>query len=67
MNPTDPPTCSKCSRVALVAPCSRQCGRLALVCGCPDVLDLDGLCAVCARAPRARVEVDVIAVPRREK
>ena len=68
MIPTnDPPTCGACSRPALTAPCSRQCGRLALVCGCPDVLDLDGLCAVCARAPRERVEVDVIAVPPRSK
>ena len=45
---TDPPTCGACSRAALTAPCARGCGRLAVVCACPDVLSLDGVCAVCA-------------------
>jgi hypothetical protein len=65
MNPSDPQVCGACSRAALTAPCSRGCGRLALVCACAEVLALDGVCVVCARATRERVEVDVIATPNR--
>jgi hypothetical protein len=67
MNPHDPPTCGACHRAALVAPCSRDCGRLALVCGCPEVLALDGVCVACAVAPRERVAVDVLVTSRRTK
>ena len=61
--PSSPPTCGACHREALTAPCARGCGRLAVVCGCADVLSLDGACAVCARSPRAAVDVDVIVSP----
>lgn len=67
MNPHEPPTCGACHRAALVAPCSRGCGRLAVVCGCPEVLDLDGVCVACAVAPRERVAVDVVATPNRAR
>jgi hypothetical protein len=60
MSPNDPQVCGACARAALTAPCSRGCKRLALVCGCAEVLALDGVCVVCARTPRDRVEVDVI-------
>jgi hypothetical protein len=63
MNPSDPQVCGACSRAALTAPCSRGCKRLALVCGCAEVLALDGVCVVCARASRERVAVDVLVAP----
>lgn len=67
MNPSDPQVCGACSRAALTAPCSRGCKRLALVCGCAEVLALDGVCVVCARASRERVAVDVITTPHRSR
>lgn len=64
---TDPPTCGACSRAALTAPCARGCGRLAVVCACPDVLSLDGVCAVCARTKPPPVDVPVLVTTRRER
>lgn len=63
MNTPSPPVCSVCHREALTAPCACVCGRVAIVCACVEVLSLDGACAVCARSPRAAVDVDVIVSP----
>ncbi len=65
MNPHDPPVCGACARPALVAPCSRGCTRLAVVCGCVEVLSLDGVCAVCARTKPPPVEVPALVTPAR--
>ena len=62
-HPTDAPDCGACHRPALTAPCARGCGRLAVVCGCVEVLSLDGVCAVCARSKAPPVEVPAAVIP----